>query len=267
VKVHGTDVNVVLKTAPARAIASLLLPEADAIVAVSRALAEELAHLGVPRDRLHVVPNGVDPTLFHPRDRSSARLALGVPGDADIVLFVGRLEPQKGVHELLDAFERVRARAPRALLVLAGDGVDLEAVRARVSRWAPAAVRLLGATEHARVAEWMSACDVLALPSWAEGTPNVVLEALASGRPVVATRVGGIPDVLRDERAGILVPPRDVSALADALATALYATWDEEAVLACGPRPWRESAGVLRDVLQRVMARRTPAPSEARAWA
>jgi teichuronic acid biosynthesis glycosyltransferase TuaC len=251
----------VLKTRAARSIAARILPKADAVVTVSRALAEEVVDIGVPRRRVHIVPNGVDRALFHPRDRAATRRALDVPEDASVVLFVGRLEPQKGIHELLDAFEHLRTREPRAVLVLAGDGVSSKQVRARTANWPAGAARLLGPTKHERVAEWMGACDVLALPSWAEGTPNVVLEALASGRPVVATYVGGIPDVLSDERAGLLVPPRDAPALADALAAALYASWDEDAVLACGPRSWRESASALYDVLEGVTARRAPAPS------
>ena len=263
VKVHGTDVNVVLQSGAARKIAARILPLADAVVAVSRALARELICLGVPRERVHLVANGVDRALFFPRARAAVRRKLGVDEDARIVLFAGRLEAQKGIHELLDAFERVRARVPRSLLVLAGDGEAGEEVRARVARWGQDTTRLLGPTPHADIAEWMGACDVLALPSWAEGTPNVVLEALASGRPVVATRVGGIPDVLSDERAGILVPPRDARALADALATALFAIWDENAVTACGPRSWRESASALYDVIETVTASRAPARSAA----
>jgi glycosyltransferase involved in cell wall biosynthesis len=149
------------------------------------------------------------------------------------------------------------------MLALVGDGVSRDAVRARVARFG-SSVRLLGSLPQSQVAEWMGACDVLTLPSWAEGTPNVVLEALASGRPVVASRVGGIPDVLRDDRAGLLVPPRDARALADALVHALLVTWDEDAVHACGPRSWRDSAAALREVLEAVTASRAPARSEAR---
>ena len=95
----------------------------------------------------------------------------------------------------------------------------------------------------------MGACDVLALPSWAEGMPNVVFEALATGRPVVASSVGGIPEALSDPRAGIVIPPKDAEALQDALCAALERPWDESAVRASGPLPWFESARALYDVL------------------
>jgi glycosyltransferase involved in cell wall biosynthesis len=258
VKVHGSDVNVVLQRAAARRMAARVLPRADALVAVSGPLARELVRLGAAPARVHQVRNGIDSSLFFPRERAAARRDLGIPDGARVVLFVGRLEPQKGIVTLVDAFERVRARVPGALLVLAGDGVSTADVRRRTSSWGEGAV-LLGPTAHARVALWMGACDVLTLPSLAEGTPNVVLEALASGRPVVASAVGGIGELLADPRAGVLVPPRDAGALAEALVAALRATWDENAIRACGPQPWADSAAALHAVLEGAVEHARPA--------
>jgi teichuronic acid biosynthesis glycosyltransferase TuaC len=254
VKVHGSDVNVVLRTRAARAVAARVLPRAAAVIAVSRPLAEELVRLGVPRGRVHLVRNGVDGAVFRPRDRAAARRELGVERDARLVLFVGRLEPQKGIGELLEAFERVAARVPRATLALVGDGVSGSAVRARVARWPPGRALVLGPRSPAEVASWMAACDVMTLPSWAEGTPNVILEALASGRPVVATGVGGIPDALADPCCGFLVPPRDASALGSALESALGRPWSEAAIGACAPGSWQESAAGVAGVLERARA-------------
>jgi teichuronic acid biosynthesis glycosyltransferase TuaC len=262
VKVHGSDVNVVLQTRAARAVAARVLPLADAVVAVSRPLADELVRLGVPRERVHLVMNGVDTAIFRPRDRAEAKARCGLAPEARVVLFVGRLEPKKGIHELLDAFERVRARLPRATLVMVGDGVSSSDVRARLAAWregaGDAAARVVGPQSPADVARWMAACDVLTLPSWAEGTPNVVLEALASGRPVVATRVGGIPDVLSDPRSGLVVPARDPAALEDALTRALQQPWDEATVRACGQAcgigSWTDSAARLAAVLVQARA-------------
>jgi len=261
VKVHGTDVNDVLRRPLVRHIAGLVLPEADAIVAVSRPLASELEALGVHRERIHLVHNGIDASQFGVAERPKARRALGLPQEERVLLFVGRLEERKGIFDLLDAFERVRRRV-EARLVLVGDGVATSRVRAAATR---GGIRVVGARPHAEIGQWMAASDLLVLPSWMEGTPNVVLEALACGRPVVATRVGGIPDVVSDDRAGILVPPRDPAALADALVAALHREWDENAVRACGPRTWTESAAALREVLDQVTANRAPAPSAARA--
>ena len=253
VKVHGTDVNVLLRRGAPRAIASRLLPHANAIVTVSRALAAEVTRLGVPSNRVHVVDNGVAASLFHRRDRAASRRAVGVDEDARIILFVGRLEPQKGVTELLGAFVKVREAHPRAILVMVGDGVQRREVCERAFGLG-GAVRVLGPLPHADVATWMGACDLLTLPSWREGMPNVVYEALATGRPVVATAVGGIPDALADPRAGLIVPVKNEGALAEALRVALGRSWDEDAVRACGPAPWSASAEALRAVLARVSA-------------
>jgi len=261
VKVHGTDVNDVLHRPLVRHIAGLVLPEADAVVAVSRPLASELGALGVHRERIHVVRNGIDASLFGAAERAKARRALGLPQEERVLLFVGRLEERKGIFDLLEAFERVRRRVD-ARLVLVGDGVATARVRAAASR---GGIRVVGARPHAEIGQWMTASDLVVLPSWMEGTPNVVLEALSCGRPVVATRVGGIPDVVSDDRAGILVPPRDPTALADAIVSALHHDWDENVVRACGPRTWTESAAALREVLESVTANRAPARSAVRA--
>jgi glycosyltransferase involved in cell wall biosynthesis len=111
-------------------------------------------------------------------------------------------------------------------------------------------VRLAGAQPLERVPTWLAACDVLVLPSHVEGTPNVLIEALACGRRVVASAVGGVPDLVRDETLGALVPPRDPSALARALITALATPYDEREIARRGARGgWAASAAALHAVL------------------
>ena len=249
VKVHGSDVNLVAKIPSARAVLRRILPTTEAMVSVSQPMCDELAVLGVPRARIHLVPNGVDTALFAPRDRDEARRALGIPLGRPVVLFVGRLEPQKGLAELLEAWKSVRNARPDAILALVGEGVSKDRVAALGPAWGEG-LRAPGALPLADVARWMAACDVFTLPSWAEGTPNVVLEALAAGRPAVGSRVGGIPDVLADPRSGLLVPPRDAASLANALLAAIGRTWDPESVRACGPGSWGESAEKLRGILE-----------------
>jgi glycosyltransferase involved in cell wall biosynthesis len=122
---------------------------------------------------------------------------------------------------------------------------------------------LAGDLPLTEVSRWLAAADALVLPSWAEGTPNVVLEALAAGRPVVATHVGGIPDVIEHGVTGLLVPPRDAPALATAMAEALGRTWDEAALLAAAPPSWDESAAKLLDLLENMVAVKAPLPHAA----
>lgn len=255
VKVHGSDVNVVAKMPSARAVMKRVLPKVTAMASVSRALSDELADgIGVPRSKIHLVPNGVDTSLFHPRDRAAMRAKLGLPQGRPLVLFVGRLEPQKGLDELLVAFEEVRAARPDAMLALVGACVLADRVKALQAAWGSDALHAPGPRPLPEVAEWVGACDLFTLPSWNEGTPNVVLEALASGRPAVGTRVGGIPDVLASPDAGILVPARDAKSLARALIEGLARDWDQAKILAAGPCSWDESAKKLYDVLSAARA-------------
>lgn len=252
IKVHGSDINVIAKKPSARAIMRRILPRADVLIPVSRAMGDELTALDVPRSRIRLVPNGIDRSLFGVRSgRTEARLALGLDPAGPLILFVGRIEPQKGMGELLEAFDRVHRERPDATLALVGDGVWRTRAEAKRSECG-GRLFVAGARPHAEIPLWMSACNVVTLPSYNEGTPNVLLEGLASGRPAVATRVGGIPDVLSDPRSGIVVEPRNATALAGALLAALDRTWPEDEVQRCGPVTWEDSATELRAVLESI---------------
>lgn len=253
VKLHGSDLNFIAKMPGPRQVLRALLPRAAAVIAVSRALADEAADLGVARERIHLVMNGVDGQLFHLRDRAAAREALGVPAGARAALFVGNLKATKGVGDLLEAFRHASAADEALHLYVVGDGPEraaCEAAAAELPR-----LHVLGARPLAEVPEWMAACDVLVLPSWNEGTPNVVLEALACGRRVVATRVGGVPDLVTSEALGELVAPRDPAALGEAICRVARAPYDPAEVARLGSRgDWEASARALYDVLARAAA-------------
>lgn len=221
IKVHGNDLHLVGHEPHARRWLRRVLPRADAFVAVSAELAAELSGLGVPAGRIHLVGNGVDPAVFHERDKGAARQRLGIEAGRPVVLFVGRLEAAKGVGELMAAWDRVLQALPSALLVLAGDG----AWRSRVEAWAagrPASVRVLGEQPLRTLAEWHAASDLFTLPSWSEGTPNALLEALACGVPSVAADCPTGPrELIGDDERGLLVPTDDVGALVAAIARLL----------------------------------------------
>lgn len=254
VKCHGSDINVVAERMSLRWQLEALLPRANQIVAVSGALGKKVAALGVEPSRIHVVRNGVNQALFHPRDRGAARQKLGIGADRRVVLYVGRLEREKGVVDLLDAFGALSKSQPDFDLVLLGDGK----ARAEAEKRAPtlgSRLRILGARPLHEIPEWLAACDLLTLPSWNEGTPNVVLEALASGRRVVTSNVGGIPDLVDpdgtgDTRLGRMVAARDIGALCDALVATGKEWYDPAVVASLGSQgDWDDSARRLHGVL------------------
>ncbi|MGY1697014.1 glycosyltransferase [Geodermatophilus sp. SYSU D00814] len=186
------------------------LRRADAVVVLTGRTAAALADDGVPADRLSTVPSGFDPALF---TTSSADVFPGVPRPR--IGYVGRLAPQKSPGTLVRAFGRMREQAS---LVVVGDGPDRALVE-RLAAESPAADRitLAGFVEHARVPAVLASLDVLVLPSAYEEMGSVLTEAMAAGLPVVASDVGGIPEVVRHGVTGLLVPPGDADALAAAL--------------------------------------------------
>jgi glycosyltransferase involved in cell wall biosynthesis len=256
VKVHGSDMNVVAAIPSVARSLRRALPRARRVVAVSRPLADVVASFGVPRERIDVVANGVDPELFHPRPREEARARLGHAGDdRRWLLYVGRLEVAKGVLDLVEAFAALAARRDDVRLLVVGDGGARAACAQAAGKLLGDRVLLLGARPLEEVPWWMAAADALVLPSWAEGTPNVVIEALACGRRVVATAVGGTPDLVTGPELGELVPPRSPARLADALERAAAAVYRAEDVAAAGARHgWAESARRLEGSLREALA-------------
>jgi len=250
IQVIGSDATLVTGRRAVRAQMRRLLPHAAGVVAVSQPLAEQMVGVGAPPERTHVICTGTDLERFRPRDRGAARESLGVPPDARLVLFVGRLFREKGVQDLLGAFDRLADRHPEFRLAIVGAGPERAACEAR-ARALGDRLTVTGELGHDEIAQWIAACDVLTLPSWNEGTPNVILEALASGRPVVGTRVGGVPAVVRHAAQGELVAPRDVVGLAEALDRVARADTDPLQVVACSDLiTWPENARRVLEILR-----------------
>jgi teichuronic acid biosynthesis glycosyltransferase TuaC len=245
IKLHGSDMNVVARLAGPRRGLRWALPRAERVVAVSEPLRKAAIELGAASSRVDVVPNGIDRARFRPQDKTSARHALGLPLDGAIVLYIGNIEHHKGSLDLVRAFAALMKRRKNVSLVMVGDGDGMADCK-KLSADLAAGVSFVGAKPHDEVPRWIAACDVFALPSWNEGTPNVVIEALACGRRVVATRVGGTPDVVTSDTLGVLVPPRDPVALAVAIDGALSHAYDAEGVSAALDAPdWAQSAQCL----------------------
>jgi len=196
--------------APVHAVLGRLTARlADAVVAPSRATARELEEDYGARD-VEVIANGIasPPGL-------SARRAAGA--DAT-VLFVGRLRTRKAVAVLLQAFARVAEAEPAARLVVLGDGEQRRALESQHRGLGLGErVSLAGAVPRSEIADWLGRADVFCLPSTYEGFPLAILEAMAAGLPVVATRVAGVPEAVEDGASGLLVEPEDAAGLAAAL--------------------------------------------------
>ena len=194
------------------------LRRAASVIAVSHHLAEELRASGLEIPPLNVVDMGVDLDRIAPRDRAAARARLGLAPAGPLVLAVGGLTDRKNPLGLLQAFARVRAERPDARLAFVGDGPLARAVDAGVRRLGlEAAVLRPGALPHAAVADWVTASDALAIVSRVEPLGVAALEALAAGRPVIATRVGGTREVVPDPDVGRVVDPADPWAIATAI--------------------------------------------------
>ncbi|MET0330173.1 MAG: glycosyltransferase family 4 protein [Dyella sp.] len=251
-KVHGSDLNVQAEYALRRVQIRSALRGAGAVVAVSRALAVKAIALGAEAERVQVIYNGVDGSLFSPGSRREARTALNVTA-APLLLYVGNLKATKGCLDLLDAFPALLAQHPQARLVYVGSGpCKAELLERAITLGCAAHIELVGSVPHAQLGPWFRAADVLCLPSHNEGVPNVVLEAMACGTPVVATTVGGIPEVV-PEYAGILVPPHQRERLSAALIDACARTWDNPRIAAhaTGFR-WEDNINHLERTLRQV---------------
>ncbi|HWU86822.1 MAG TPA: glycosyltransferase, partial [Kofleriaceae bacterium] len=153
VKLHGSDINVIAKLPGPRRWTQWALPRAERIVAVSRALADEVVTLGVPRERVAIVMNGVDSDLFRPADRAAARAELGLP-PGPLALYVGNLKPEKGVLDLARAW----AQVPRGTLAVVGGGPAKAALEEAVAPHGDR-VRLAGPQPLATIPRWLAACD------------------------------------------------------------------------------------------------------------
>lgn len=213
---HGGDVAHGARHVP-RQMIRWAVAHSDKTIAVSRALRSELEALLDAPPAIDVINMGVDLERFDIRDRTDARHRLGVGSDP-LVLSVGGLTDRKNPVTLIQAFRQLRERVPNAQLVFVGDGpLRQTLVVARKHLGLADAVTMTGAVPHEAVADWMTACDVLALVSKREPLGQVALEALASGRPVVATAIGGTPEIVPADGPGRVVDPSDSRAIASAL--------------------------------------------------
>ena len=252
-KLHGSDINEHAAAGWCRRVVADALRQCEAVICVSAGLRDGALALGVKPEKVHLISNGVDTNRFTLRDRAQCRRRLGLSLEGRLIVFIGGVEPVKGPDVLMRAFTELQSSVSgkTVRLVVVGDGpMRSELARQMSAPIAAGLVRFVGSRPHEEVAIWLGAADVVCVPSRLEGCPNVVLEALASGRPVVGSRTGGLPELIRSPTSGLLVPAEDADALAHALSHALQTEWDAEEIRQSTAVSWQENAARLFEVLR-----------------
>jgi glycosyltransferase involved in cell wall biosynthesis len=197
---RGSDVNLLPEFSRPRKMIVDAFRDCSAVIAVSAALKEVIVGLGCPREKVTVLRNGIDLAFFHEEDRVAARAAIGASRYA--IASVGNLIPDKGHHLVIESLTHL----PDANAFIAGRGPEDSRLKALAKRLGVAdRVTFLGAVPQARLRTLYSAADCLVLASIREGWPNVLLEAMACGTPVVATNVGGVPEIVPEGTLGVLM--------------------------------------------------------------
>jgi len=243
------------------------LRNAAVVISVDSKEARIARELGVPAERVHVIPNGVDLERFRPGDKLAARRELGLPESGRLLVTVAHLGVRKGHRETIQALARMPADV--RLVLVGGDpqrGRNTKALRElSQSLGLEDRVLLVGRQPHDRVPLYFRAADLSVLASWREGCPNVVLESLASGTPVVASDVGSVSDMLENGRNGKIIPPQEVEPLAEAIRELLNRPPSSQEVRSSAAvRSWDDIAADTCNVLRQAVrsARSSNARSE-----
>ena len=229
ISVRGTDITIYVGYSLLRKIITYLLNKANVIIAVANSLKGEIVKLGISEERINVIPNGIDTKKFLPLNRNEARKKLGLPVEKFIILSVGNLVELKGFHYLVDAVFKIKRSKKDILLLIIGEGEWRRRLEMQIAKLnADACIKLLGLKSNNELYKWYNAANIFCLASEKEGCPNVILESLACGIPVVATHVGGIPEIICSEDYGILVKHQNSEELAKAIERALEKNWDRK---------------------------------------
>ena len=232
VTAHGCDINLYSTYRLRRVQICDALRKSDSVSVVSPALKQKVVALGISEQKVQIIPNGVDFEQFAPIDQVSCRKRLGLPLDAKIILFVGALDPVKGLEYLLEAIAQMHTAHQDLFVAIVGDGPLRQTLVHKTQELnLTNRVTFFGAKPHDEIPLWMNACDLFCLPSLREGWPCVIMEVLACGKPVVASRVGGIPEIVNEQN-GYLVAPQDINQLAQGIERVLQRLWAPEEIRA-----------------------------------
>jgi glycosyltransferase involved in cell wall biosynthesis len=250
ISARGTDINLIPDYPAPRRMILETAAQADAVIAVSQALAGRMEQIGIPSGKIAVLPNGVDAALFAPPDRGAARAALGL--DGPVMIAVGNLLRSKGQ----DVAIRALAALPGWTLLVVGGGADAAAFETLARALGVGdRVRFLGRVPHDDLARFYAAADVSVLASMREGWPNVLLESMACGTPVIASDVGGVREIVSAPEAGLVLAERTPEALAEAARALLAAAPARERVRAHALKfDWERTAAAQRALYERLIA-------------
>ncbi|SMO66657.1 glycosyltransferase family 4 protein [Melghirimyces algeriensis] len=238
--IHGSDIRIYpFRSRGVFARTESALRTLDHVVTVSQRLKRDAQQIVAGVEAVTIY-NGFDPQRFYPRPLNEARQKLGLPKEKKHVLFIGNFYKVKGIEYLLQAFAKLIHQSVDVQLYLLGDGP----LRSQLKKQARESgiqknVQFVGRKPHDEIPWWINSCDVVVLPSLSEGLPSVLLEAMGCGKPVVATDVGGISEVLQHRKTGFLVEPKNPEALAHCLSTLLVE--NEELARDMGERAYSES--------------------------
>jgi glycosyltransferase involved in cell wall biosynthesis len=276
VSARGSDINRYSTFTLIRSLLRYTLKRADKVIAVSKSLKEAMIQLGIPGGKISVISNGVDMKKFRALSKSEARVKLSLPVDGKVILSVGHLTRNKGFDLVIKAVRILLEdrRQQNIRLNIVGDGIfvkDLERIVSELD--VGSQVSLRGTVSHEELFLWYSAADLFCLASEMEGWPNVILESLACGTPVVATFTGGVPEIISSDKIG-LITKRNERNIADTIHHALNKSWQSQKLIEYArDHSWERAARSLRqlfesaqnDFRRRVVCRKVRARSSERA--
>jgi glycosyltransferase involved in cell wall biosynthesis len=255
---RGCDVNLLTKYVIRRGLIKYACKNANAVITVTGDLKNKLMGIGIPEKKISVIYNGVNLESFKPTDKNAARQSLGLPQDKKIVLFAGNLEEVKGIRFLIESWRRlVKKFDKKIILVIIGEGKEKRGLLRLAGKYRlKDYVLIAGSKPHSVMPQWINAADVFCLPSIREGCPNVLLEAISCNKLVVASNVGGIPEIIKPSRSSILVEPGNIESLTEGLEKALSnGPGDISQTASVIPlKPWSDSASqrirIFKDICE-----------------
>jgi glycosyltransferase involved in cell wall biosynthesis len=252
VTVHGSDVHSVGKNILAQKTVDYVLQSAGRIACVSMDLRKRIERLGIASKKITVINNGISTDFLDNKGIKNIRLELHIPENAPLILSVIKLVQVKDPVTLIDAFSLVRKKSPFAhLLVVGGGDMESELRQYLYDKKLVESVRLTGFVPYSHIPSYMAACDVFCMSSLREGFPTVLFEAMAFGKPVVATKVGGIPEAICSEDYGFLVDAEQPTQLSVAILKALKKKWDQPRIMAYAmDNTWEKVGRKYLDVYQ-----------------